>query len=690
MPLQPGSILHNRYRIESVLGLGGMGAVYRAIDINLGVAVAVKENLFTTEEFARQFRREATILASLRHPNLPRVTDHFVILGEGQYLVMDFIEGQDLRQKLERSGAVGEEEALPWFLETCDALAYLHTRMPSIVHRDIKPGNIKITPEGRAILVDFGLAKVTDEKASTSTGAKAMTPGFSPPEQYGAGRTDPRSDIYSLGATMYAALSANIPEDALERAMGREALTPLRKRVEDISPGTAKAIEKALEVKPEDRFQTVAEFAAALAAGSPSSQPTVARNYPYLERTITSPGKTLVARPRRRARRRLPRRWMAGILGGAALILIIAGAWYAAPEIKARLLAWLSATPQPSSTPTEAVGASQAPGSLTPTESGIILPSPSAGGTQVPTSQPSLEPTLPILWTPTPAITPTGGGVGQIAFASFRAGRPPQIFLVNLDGTGLIQITSTQDGACQPAWSPDGGRLVFTSPCPVRRDTYPGSSLWLINPDGTALEALPTAPGGDYDPAWSPDGRRIAFTSERDGRPQIYVMNVDGTGVSNLSATLAYDSQPAWSPTGTQLMFTSTRSGTEAVWTMADQGEGEQPFSRSGNRESSHADWSHDGQTILYEQQIGGIPRLVAALFDGAQSGFIGNQICSQGPRAAQPMAEARWSIDGTWIVFETWPTGSDHNIAVLSSTCTSYFELVPDPAIDFDPVWRP
>jgi serine/threonine protein kinase len=690
MPLQPGSILHNRYRIESVLGLGGMGAVYRAIDINLGVAVAVKENLFTTEEFARQFRREATILASLRHPNLPRVTDHFVILGEGQYLVMDFIEGQDLRQKLERAGAVGEEEALPWFLEICDALAYLHTRTPSIVHRDIKPGNIKITPEGRAILVDFGLAKVTDEKAGTSTGAKAMTPGFSPPEQYGAGRTDPRSDIYSLGATMYAALSATIPEDALERAMGREELTPLRKRVEDTCPGTAKAIEKALEVKPEDRFQTVAEFAAALAAGSPSSQPTVVRNYPYLERTITSPGKTLVARPRRRARRRLPRRWMAGILGGAALILIIAGASYAAPEIKARLLAWLSATPQPSSTPTEAISASQAPGSLTPTESGIILPSPSTGGTQVPTSQPSLEPTLPILWTPTPAITPTGGGVGQIAFASFRAGRPPQIFLVNLDGTGLIQITSTQDGACQPAWSPDGSRLVFTSPCPVRRDLYPGSSLWLINPDGTALEALPTVPGGDYDPAWSPDGRRLAFTSQRDGRPQIYVMNVDGTGVLNLSGTLAHDSQPAWSPTGTQLMFTTTRSGTEAVWTMTDQGEGEQPFSRSGNRGSSHADWSHDGQTILYEQQIGGIPRLVAALFEGAQSGFIANQICSQGPRAAQPMAEARWSIDGTWIVFETWPTGSDHNIAVLSSTCTNYFELAPDPAIDFDPVWRP
>src|SRR5512137_1126877 len=116
MPLKPGFILRNRYRIESVLGQGGMGAVYKAVDVNLGVTVAVKENLFTTEEFARQFRREATILASLRHPNLPRVTDHFVVEGEGQYLVMDFVQGDDLRQKLERGGPVREEEALPWFL----------------------------------------------------------------------------------------------------------------------------------------------------------------------------------------------------------------------------------------------------------------------------------------------------------------------------------------------------------------------------------------------------------------------------------------------------------------------------------------------------------------------------------------------------------------------------------------------
>src|SRR4030043_1387600 len=112
MTLERGSLLNKRYRIVEILGQGGMGSVYRAVDENLGVEVAVKENLFTTEEYARQFRREAVILANLRHPNLPRVTDHFVVEQQGQYLVMDYIEGEDLRQRMDRVGALPEQEVI--------------------------------------------------------------------------------------------------------------------------------------------------------------------------------------------------------------------------------------------------------------------------------------------------------------------------------------------------------------------------------------------------------------------------------------------------------------------------------------------------------------------------------------------------------------------------------------------------
>src|SRR3990170_725766 len=99
MTLEKNSLLHNRYRVLEILGQGGMGSVYRAVDENLGSTVALKENLFTTEEYARQFRLEAVILANLRHPNLPRVYDHFVLAGEGQYLIMDYIDGEDLRER---------------------------------------------------------------------------------------------------------------------------------------------------------------------------------------------------------------------------------------------------------------------------------------------------------------------------------------------------------------------------------------------------------------------------------------------------------------------------------------------------------------------------------------------------------------------------------------------------------------
>ena len=185
MTLQVNSLLHQRYRILEVIAQGGMGAIYRALDESLGVEIALKENLYTAQEATRQFHSEATILAGLRHPNLPRVTDHFVIPNQGQYLVMDFIDGDDLRDRMRASGALSETDVILIGMAICDALTYLHSRQPAIVHRDIKPGNIKITPAGQIVLVDFGLAKIASAGEATQTGAQALTPGFAPPEQYG-------------------------------------------------------------------------------------------------------------------------------------------------------------------------------------------------------------------------------------------------------------------------------------------------------------------------------------------------------------------------------------------------------------------------------------------------------------------------------------------------------------------------
>ena len=260
MTLKQGELLLERYRIIEVLGHGGMGSIFRAVDENLGVEVAVKENLFTIDDYARQFRREATILANLRHANLPRVSDHFSVDDQGQYLIMDYIEGEDLQERLERIGPFEEEEVVFIGASLCDALAYLHSRDPVVLHRDIKPANVRITPRGEVYLVDFGLAKLIQGDLTTTTGARAMTMGFSPPEQYGAARTDARTDIYSLGATLYTALTGLTPEDSLAQTMDQIELTPVRERNPKISKRVAEAVEKALQVHPVDRFQLAAEF----------------------------------------------------------------------------------------------------------------------------------------------------------------------------------------------------------------------------------------------------------------------------------------------------------------------------------------------------------------------------------------------------------------------------------------------
>ena len=200
MPLQTGQVLEQRYRIEALLGQGGMGAVYRAIDLKFNTPVALKENLTVTPDSQRQFTREAGLLHQLRHPNLPRVTDHFTIAGQGQYLVMDYVEGEDLKGLLRRQGPLPEPRALNWICQVLDALEYLHSRQ--VIHRDVKPANVKITPQGQVFLVDFGLAKVYDPGQETTIGARGATPGYAPPEQYGQGRTDARSDVYSAGATL--------------------------------------------------------------------------------------------------------------------------------------------------------------------------------------------------------------------------------------------------------------------------------------------------------------------------------------------------------------------------------------------------------------------------------------------------------------------------------------------------------
>lgn len=266
MSLSPGHILNNRYTIEKLLGQGGFGAVYKAHDANLDKPCAVKENLDTSQEAQRQFLREATVLANLSHPNLPRVTDHFIIPNQGQYLVMDYIDGEDLQRLVERGGPLEPGRAAALITQVMDALAYMHGRVPPVLHRDIKPANIKLTPEGKAVLVDFGLVKLYDSHTKTTMGARAITPGYSPPEQYGQGSTDARSDVYALGATLYMLVTGINPPESVQRVAG-DTLRPAHLINPRVPPFLGMAIARAMDMIPGNRFQSMMEFKAALTGG---------------------------------------------------------------------------------------------------------------------------------------------------------------------------------------------------------------------------------------------------------------------------------------------------------------------------------------------------------------------------------------------------------------------------------------
>jgi serine/threonine protein kinase len=270
MPLTTGYTLINRYRIIKLLGQGGFGAVYQAWDSSLNSYVAVKESLRASPGAQEQFELEARLLTRLRHPNLPCVTDHFTVKGQGQYLVMEYIEGDDLNVTLKNNNRpLHEKLVIGWLSQICDALTYLHSQKPPTIHRDIKPANIRITPQGNAMLVDFGIATIFAQGADTNLGARAITPGYSPPEQYGLGQTNAQSDIYALGATAYHLLTGRIPPPALEISVGNISRPkPVRDLNPLISIAVSAALEKAMQINYKNRWGSAAEFKKALEEAS--------------------------------------------------------------------------------------------------------------------------------------------------------------------------------------------------------------------------------------------------------------------------------------------------------------------------------------------------------------------------------------------------------------------------------------
>ena len=270
--LAPETVLQGRYRIIRQLGQGGMGAVYEALDERLDTVVALKETLFTEERLRKQFEREARLLARMHHPALPRVSDHFSE-EEGQFLVMQFIAGEDLERMIkEKHGPFPPDQVVNWGDQLLDALDYLHTQDPQIIHRDIKPQNLKITSRGQIILLDFGLAKGQSGGVSvvtTSASIFGYTPNYAPLEQIQGLGTDSRSDIYALSATLYHLMTGVKPPDALTRAAALvngqpDPLVPANAISSNIGADLAAVLSRGMSQNRDQRFATAAGMRAAL------------------------------------------------------------------------------------------------------------------------------------------------------------------------------------------------------------------------------------------------------------------------------------------------------------------------------------------------------------------------------------------------------------------------------------------
>lgn len=268
-PLASNTLLQNRYLVVHLIGRGGMGEVYLAIDQRLGNPVALKRTVFFDDEtLGNAFEREAKILARLRHAVLPKVSDHFLEEGN-QYLVMEYIAGDDLSKRLEISNKPFPLDwVMFWADRILDALDYLHSNEPPIVHRDIKPQNLKLTEDNQIVLLDFGLSKNTVDAARVSTTAPSVvgyTPQYAPMEQIRGTGTNARSDIYSLSSTIYQLLTNTVPPDALSRADallgGRpDPLQPINEINPQVSLSISEIILKGMEISQDKRFSTAREM----------------------------------------------------------------------------------------------------------------------------------------------------------------------------------------------------------------------------------------------------------------------------------------------------------------------------------------------------------------------------------------------------------------------------------------------
>jgi len=698
MELKPETILHERYQIIKKLGQGGMGAVYLAWDETLETQVAVKSNFNPASESVDQFLREAQLLAALRHQSLPRVTDYFVI-GEEQFLVMDYIPGDDLGLKLKEEGRQKLEDVHRWTSQLVSALSYMHSQDPPVTHRDIKPANIKLTAEGDAILVDFGIAKVASVQSQTATGASGYTPGYAPPEQYGQGRTGPFSDQFSLAATIYALLTSKKPADSIQRVMGKAGLTPPKAINPAVPQNISDALLKAMSLQPGERFTSVSEFQAAI------EDPEFRLDDQKRENITSVPlhdpaGKTRVAGGSELAsiagstqRKKRTRNIIIGIIAGVGaiflcvvvvLLLLLPGSplniiGLRAPTHTETLVILSTDTATPRATDTSA------PIVIAPSDT--PLPEPTATQTLLPTATPELV-----------------GESGVVAFASDRgpdgivqiwtmrvlSGQDGQIY-----SDLFTQLTFDEGDKDQPVWSPDGSQIAYVAPGGEGK----GLDIWVMDADGSNQQNITNHIGDEYDPVWMPDGSMIAFTHHlRDeGSVPIYALTwirPDGTQRERLSVDFV-EWDPTFSPDGDWLLYViSAKSHDYFYFRGAFDGFASPRgfdlraiFGEFG--EVSDPAWAPVGDQFAYTEHTSLGENIVLVTYNEVQVNGVHLPV-EYILTDTNAESDAAWSPDGHWLTFTSTRDDGDSEVYLMTTTGRPQVNLTVREGVDRSPDWMP
>lgn len=628
-PTWIGRTLGNRYRIDKLLGQGGMSAVYKATDPNLKREVAIKlihEHLSTDASFVHRFESEAAAVASLRHPNIVQVFD-FNHDDDVYYMVLEFIAGETLQDRLKRLADQKEqlplEDAIKITIQVAEAVGYAHQH--GMVHRDIKPANIMLAQQ-QAILMDFGIVKILGGERHTSTGAVVGTVRYMSPEIIQGEEADSRSDIYSLGVTFYEMISGRPPfvADSAMTLMMMHINNPVpdvRDYRSGVQPALVDVLARCLAKDRADRYQTAEELAADLRqvlmdapasgviARRPATQPPAPVS-PAAPSPTTLPARSVTVRSL--------------LIGFAAVFVIALGIWGllrpgAMPDV-------------PTSTPTLPAPAPTLPPSDEPP----------------PPTQSQAAAALPSL-TLTPTVIPTKTYPAQIAYMVKESDKVRSIHVADADGQNSRALPVNDCLNTDPNWSKDGTYIIYQSNCfgsyDIRRINPDGTNKGVIvgdsnfdereasiSPDGEQVLYVRWLKGQDYNqngdiriltfsgsdissglegraPEFSPDGTRIAYMSYDGSLWQIFVYDLVTRQKVQITNDNVDHRWPAWSPDGTEIAYNSALGGgitVTGIWIIpATGGDARQILRGNYGRPS----WSDTGWILFNSDDGLGIVR---------------------------------------------------------------------------------